>query len=140
VNTEGRTYLRPCRRSATPCGDHLLVACGGRKRNTSAWLTAAGKQMHGSRANAREKGAYGACEKKARVREERFHAREERRGRQKSRWQRDPLLAYIHLGGGGMPTCQRYQVGLPICWRSFFLILPKFDGCQVDMLNCWNCS
>jgi hypothetical protein len=32
------------------------------------------------------------------------------------------------------------QVVLPNCWRSIFLILPKLDGCQVDLTNCLSCS
>jgi hypothetical protein len=26
------------------------------------------------------------------------------------------------------------------CWRPIFLVLPKLDGCQVDLPNCWSCS
>jgi hypothetical protein len=29
---------------------------------------------------------------------------------------------------------------LPNCWRVIFLVLPKLDGCQVDLPNCWSCS
>jgi hypothetical protein len=29
---------------------------------------------------------------------------------------------------------------LPNCWRPFFLVLPKLDGCQVDLPNYWSCS
>jgi hypothetical protein len=29
---------------------------------------------------------------------------------------------------------------LPNCWRPIFLVLPKLDGCQVDLSNCWSCS
>jgi hypothetical protein len=29
---------------------------------------------------------------------------------------------------------------LPNCWRPIFLVLPKLDGCQVDLPNCWSCS
>jgi hypothetical protein len=26
------------------------------------------------------------------------------------------------------------------CWRPIFLVLPKLDGCQVDLPNGWSCS
>jgi hypothetical protein len=29
---------------------------------------------------------------------------------------------------------------LPNCWRPFFLVLPKLDGFQIDLPNCWSCS
>jgi hypothetical protein len=29
---------------------------------------------------------------------------------------------------------------LPNCWRPIFLILPKLNGCQVDLPNYWSCS
>jgi hypothetical protein len=29
---------------------------------------------------------------------------------------------------------------LPNCWSLFFLVLPKLDGCQVCIPNCWSCS
>jgi hypothetical protein len=28
---------------------------------------------------------------------------------------------------------------LPNCWRPIFLVLPKSDGCQVGLANCWSC-
>jgi hypothetical protein len=33
-----------------------------------------------------------------------------------------------------------FQVGLPNYWRPIFLVLPKLDGCQVGLSNCWSCS
>jgi hypothetical protein len=32
------------------------------------------------------------------------------------------------------------QVGLPNYWRVIFLVLPKLDGCQIDLPNCWSCQ
>jgi hypothetical protein len=29
---------------------------------------------------------------------------------------------------------------LPNCWKLFFLVLPKLDGCQADLPNYWSCS
>jgi hypothetical protein len=29
---------------------------------------------------------------------------------------------------------------LPNCWRPIFLVLPKLDGCQIDLPNYWSCS
>jgi hypothetical protein len=29
---------------------------------------------------------------------------------------------------------------LPNCWGAIFLVLPKLDGCQVDLPNCLSCS
>jgi hypothetical protein len=29
---------------------------------------------------------------------------------------------------------------LPNCWSPIFFFLPKLDGCQVGLPNCWSCS
>jgi hypothetical protein len=29
---------------------------------------------------------------------------------------------------------------MPNCWSTIFPILPKIDGCQVDLANTWRCS
>jgi hypothetical protein len=48
--------------------------------------------------------------------------------------------AYMRVGGWVWPSLYFCQVGLPNCWRPFFLVLAKLDGFQVDLTNCWSCS
>jgi hypothetical protein len=53
----------------------------------------------------------------------------------------DPMATHIFAPGRGsdaklllMSSC------FGNCWRLFFLVLPKLNGCQVVLLNCWSCS
>jgi hypothetical protein len=47
---------------------------------------------------------------------------------------------YIREGRWVLPSFDFCQVGLPNCWRLFFLVLPKLYGCQVSLPNCWSYS
>jgi hypothetical protein len=29
---------------------------------------------------------------------------------------------------------------MPNCWSIFFPVLPKIDGCQIDLANSWRCG
>jgi hypothetical protein len=57
--------------------------------------------------------------------------------RGKHRWQPRSARSYMRVGRWVLPSFYFCQVGLPNCWRPYFLILPKLDGCQVDLSNCW---
>jgi hypothetical protein len=46
---------------------------------------------------------------------------------------------YVRAPRGGMPSCYWCQVVLPNCWRLFFHVLPKIDGCA-KVANYWSCS
>jgi hypothetical protein len=59
---------------------------------------------------------------------------------EKRRWQPWSACAYMHMGRWIFAKFYFYQVGLQNCWRPIFLVLPKLDGCQVSLPNCWSCS
>jgi hypothetical protein len=60
--------------------------------------------------------------------------------RGKRRWQPRSARAYMRMGRWVLPSFYFFQVGLPNCWRPIFLVLPKLDGCQVDLSNRWSFS
>jgi hypothetical protein len=59
---------------------------------------------------------------------------------EKSRWHAEYARVYLRVRRGDMPSYYSYQIVLSNCWRLFFLILSKLDGCQVEIANSWRCS
>jgi hypothetical protein len=54
-----------------------------------------------------------------------------------------PTLLRTTVLAGANYTRQHANLLVPgqiVCGLVIFLVLPKLDGCQVGLTNCWSCS